>query len=32
VRANGTGCDCIHAVTDMDPILERGYYRLTQFG
>lgn len=30
--ANGSGCDCIHAVTDMDPQFERGYYRLTRFG
>lgn len=30
--ANGSGCDCIHAVTDMDPEFERGYYRLTRFG
>jgi hypothetical protein len=30
--ANGSGCDCIHAVTDMDPDFERGYYRLTRFG
>ena len=30
--ADGTGCDCIHAVTDMDPLFERNYYRLTRFG
>jgi len=30
--ANGSGCDCIHAVTDMDPQFERGYYRLSRFG
>ena len=30
--ADGTGCDCIHAVTDMDPQFQRGYYRLTRFG
>lgn len=30
--ADGTGCDCIHALTDMDPEFERGYYRLTRFG
>jgi hypothetical protein len=30
--ADGSGCDCIHAVTDMDPEMERGYYRLTRFG
>ncbi len=30
--ADGTGCDCIHAVTDMDPQFERNYYRLTRFG
>jgi hypothetical protein len=30
--ADGSGCDCIHAVTDMDPAFERSYYRLTRFG
>lgn len=30
--ADGTGCDCIHAVTDMDPRFERNYYRLSRFG
>jgi hypothetical protein len=30
--ADGTGCDCIHAITDMDPLFQRGYYRLTRFG
>ncbi len=30
--ANGSGCDCIHAITDMDPDFERNYYRLTRFG
>lgn len=30
--ADGTGCDCIHAITDMDPLFDRGYYRLTRFG
>jgi hypothetical protein len=30
--SNGTGCDCIHSITDMDPLLERVYYRLTRFG
>jgi hypothetical protein len=30
--ADGTGCDCIHAVTDMDPQFERGYYPLSRFG
>jgi hypothetical protein len=28
----GTGCDCIHAVTDMDPQFSRGRYPLTYFG
>jgi hypothetical protein len=32
VESNGTGCDCIHSITDMDPLLEREYYRLTRFG
>lgn len=30
--ANGSGCDCIHALTDMDPDFARNYYRLTRFG
>jgi hypothetical protein len=30
--ADGTGCDCIHAITDMDPQFERNYYRLSEFG
>ena len=30
--ADGSGCDCIHAITDMDPLFERGYYPLTRFG
>jgi len=30
--AKGSGCDCIHAVTDMDPQFERNYYPLTRFG
>jgi hypothetical protein len=30
--ANGSGCDCIHAITDMDPDFQRNYYRLTRFG
>lgn len=30
--SNGSGCDCIHAVTDMDPQFERNYYRLSRFG
>jgi hypothetical protein len=30
--ANGSGVDCIHAVTDMDPEFERNYYRLFRFG
>jgi hypothetical protein len=28
----GNGCDCIHAITDMDPDFQRNYYRLTRFG
>lgn len=28
----GTGCDCIHAVTDMDPLFSRSRYPLTYFG
>jgi hypothetical protein len=29
---NGTGCDCIHAMSDMDPIFDRRRYPLTYFG
>jgi hypothetical protein len=29
---DGSGCDCIHAITDMDPDFQRSYYRLTRFG
>jgi hypothetical protein len=28
----GLGCDCIHAVTDMDPQYTRARYRLVRFG
>jgi hypothetical protein len=28
----GLGCDCIHAITDMDPIYSRNRYRLIRFG
>ena len=28
----GAGCDCIHAITDMDPVFERDYYPLTRYG
>jgi hypothetical protein len=28
----GNGCDCIHAVTDMDPVYSRSRYRLIRFG
>lgn len=28
----GAGCDCIHAVSDMDPMFDRGRYALTYFG
>jgi hypothetical protein len=28
----GTGCDCIHAVTDMDPLYSRERYPLSYFG
>jgi hypothetical protein len=28
----GDGCDCIHAVTDMDPIYARGSYPLLYYG
>jgi len=30
--AHGTGCDCIHAITDMDPIFDRSRYPLAYFG
>jgi hypothetical protein len=30
--ADGSGCDCIHALTDMDPRVNRSYYRLGRFG
>ena len=28
----GAGCDCIHAISDMDPIFDRRRYPLTYFG
>lgn len=28
----GRGCDCIHAITDMDPLYTRARYRLIRFG
>jgi hypothetical protein len=28
----GNGCDCIHAITDMDPIFNRGSYPLARIG
>jgi hypothetical protein len=28
----GTGCDCIHAITDMDPQFDRREYPLSRFG
>jgi hypothetical protein len=28
----GAGCDCIHAVTDMDPLFARNRYPLSYFG
>jgi hypothetical protein len=28
----GNGCDCIHAITDMDPLYSRSRYRLIRFG
>jgi len=28
----GRGCDCIHAITDMDPLYSRGRYPLAYFG
>jgi hypothetical protein len=30
--ARGAGSDCIHAITDMDPVFERDYYPLTRYG
>ncbi len=30
--ADGSGCDCIHAITDMDPEFDRGYYPLIRYG
>ena len=30
--ASGTGCDCIHAITDMDPLFSRARYPLAYFG
>ena len=30
--AHGTGCDCIHAITDMDPLFDRSRYPLAYFG
>jgi hypothetical protein len=29
---NGNGCDCIHAITDMDPLYARNRYPLSYFG
>jgi hypothetical protein len=28
----GAGCDCIHAITDMDPLFDRNRYPLSYFG
>jgi hypothetical protein len=28
----GNGCDCIHSVTDMDPLFNRNHYPLRRFG
>jgi hypothetical protein len=28
----GAGCDCIHAITDMDPLFDRTQYPLSYFG
>src|SRR4029077_4173862 len=28
----GDGCDCIHAMTDMDPMLSRNHYSLIRYG
>ena len=30
--ADGSGCDCIHAITDMDPEFDRNFYPLSRFG
>lgn len=30
--STGRGCDCIHAITDMDPVYSRNRYRLIRFG
>jgi hypothetical protein len=29
---NGNGCDCIHAITDQDPLFTRNRYPLRRFG
>jgi hypothetical protein len=29
---NGNGCDCIHAITDQDPLFRRNRYPLRRFG
>jgi hypothetical protein len=29
---NGNGCDCIHAITDQDPLFSRNRYPLRRFG
>lgn len=29
---DGTGCDCIHAISDMDPMFDRTRYPLSYFG
>jgi hypothetical protein len=31
-RRKGDACDCIHAISDMDPIYDRREYRLTRYG
>jgi hypothetical protein len=28
----GNGCDCVHAITDMDPLFDRGTYPLLRLG
>jgi hypothetical protein len=28
----GNGCDCIHSITDMDPLFNRNHYPLRRFG
>ena len=28
----GLGCDCIHVISDMDPVYSRRRYRLIRFG